>query len=380
MNTGLQDAHNLAWKLALVLDSSRGHTSSSDALLDSYDAERRPVAAHNAVLSLRNYERSLRVPKALGLDADQAKALAESAAATGIAVPRAVFEGVLAMGRRPLQSLATPGQPYGAACLKAARQVLRDGAGLPLLFPRDDLGFCYDGPLVPLAEKDAAQAERSGGDPALVGFPLPATADMLGRLDDIVAGARMPHFGLRWGVEEEWAVSTTDVAEQLHVACCVGGKEEGGAAAAPSGPFAVLLHLPCEGDDSLLQSGPLAVALPDGSAALPLVCLAAVPPPAGQEEEEEEREGERQPVPPPAAWPAQARAELCRGVTEARCLRLVDCSGRLTRAMAQRGIRAVFVRPDGHVLGVVRQGEPLGAEGAASGLRILPACLLACPA
>lgn len=38
MNTGLQDAHNLAWKLALA---SRGAAGS--ALLDSYEAERRPV-------------------------------------------------------------------------------------------------------------------------------------------------------------------------------------------------------------------------------------------------------------------------------------------------------------------------------------------------
>lgn len=38
-NTGIQDAHNLAWKLAAVL---RGWAGS--ALLDSYEAERRPVA------------------------------------------------------------------------------------------------------------------------------------------------------------------------------------------------------------------------------------------------------------------------------------------------------------------------------------------------
>ncbi len=39
MNTGIQDACNLAWKLALA---SRG--LASDALLDSYESERRPVA------------------------------------------------------------------------------------------------------------------------------------------------------------------------------------------------------------------------------------------------------------------------------------------------------------------------------------------------
>ncbi|HEU4998517.1 MAG TPA: FAD-dependent monooxygenase [Lapillicoccus sp.] len=38
MNTGIQDAHNLAWKLALAV-SGKG----SAGLLDSYDAERRPV-------------------------------------------------------------------------------------------------------------------------------------------------------------------------------------------------------------------------------------------------------------------------------------------------------------------------------------------------
>jgi pentachlorophenol monooxygenase len=38
MNTGIQDAQNLAWKLALAV---AGH--GADGLLDSYDAERRPV-------------------------------------------------------------------------------------------------------------------------------------------------------------------------------------------------------------------------------------------------------------------------------------------------------------------------------------------------
>jgi 2-polyprenyl-6-methoxyphenol hydroxylase-like FAD-dependent oxidoreductase len=39
MNTGIQDAYNLAWKLGLVAAGASG-----DALLDSYNAERRPVA------------------------------------------------------------------------------------------------------------------------------------------------------------------------------------------------------------------------------------------------------------------------------------------------------------------------------------------------
>ncbi|MCP9945075.1 FAD-dependent monooxygenase [Streptomyces somaliensis] len=42
MNTGLQDAANLSWKLAAVL---RGDTDDPEALLDSYHAERHPVGA-----------------------------------------------------------------------------------------------------------------------------------------------------------------------------------------------------------------------------------------------------------------------------------------------------------------------------------------------
>jgi 2-polyprenyl-6-methoxyphenol hydroxylase-like FAD-dependent oxidoreductase len=44
MNTGMQDAYNLGWKLALVIAGA-----GRDALLDSYDAERRPVAASTLV-------------------------------------------------------------------------------------------------------------------------------------------------------------------------------------------------------------------------------------------------------------------------------------------------------------------------------------------
>ena len=53
-NTGIQDAHNLAWKLAAVLGRWAG-----EGLLDSYDAERRPVAeATSARAAVRSAEHS----------------------------------------------------------------------------------------------------------------------------------------------------------------------------------------------------------------------------------------------------------------------------------------------------------------------------------
>ncbi|HEX3721284.1 MAG TPA: FAD-dependent oxidoreductase, partial [Nitrolancea sp.] len=54
LNTGIGDAHNLAWKLALVLQSQ-----ADAALLDTYDAERRPVAhftLDQSLLRLQNAE------------------------------------------------------------------------------------------------------------------------------------------------------------------------------------------------------------------------------------------------------------------------------------------------------------------------------------
>ncbi|MFT3698596.1 MAG: FAD-dependent oxidoreductase [Kofleriaceae bacterium] len=51
-NTGIEDAHNLAWKLAAVI---RG---AGEGLLDSYDAERRPIAwlRHDQIFARQDYK------------------------------------------------------------------------------------------------------------------------------------------------------------------------------------------------------------------------------------------------------------------------------------------------------------------------------------
>jgi 2-polyprenyl-6-methoxyphenol hydroxylase-like FAD-dependent oxidoreductase len=53
MNTGIQDSCNLGWKLAAVAKGA------SPALLDTYEAERRPVAAHVLDLSNARLEQAL---------------------------------------------------------------------------------------------------------------------------------------------------------------------------------------------------------------------------------------------------------------------------------------------------------------------------------
>lgn len=60
MNSGIQDVHNLAWKLAFVLKGW-----SSEALLDSYDVERRPAAHSNADIADINNSRMPRFQAAI---------------------------------------------------------------------------------------------------------------------------------------------------------------------------------------------------------------------------------------------------------------------------------------------------------------------------
>jgi 2,4-dichlorophenol 6-monooxygenase len=65
MNTGIQDAHNLAWKLRAVGDGSAPPT-----LLDTYETERRPIAERNAEQSFVNAMKLFDLMAELGLTHD----------------------------------------------------------------------------------------------------------------------------------------------------------------------------------------------------------------------------------------------------------------------------------------------------------------------
>jgi 2,4-dichlorophenol 6-monooxygenase len=63
LNTGVQDAANLSWKLAAVLNGEAG-----PGLLATYETERLPVAAFNVEHSLRNAGRHAPIGVALGIE------------------------------------------------------------------------------------------------------------------------------------------------------------------------------------------------------------------------------------------------------------------------------------------------------------------------
>ena len=111
LNTGVQDAHNLAWKLAAVLNGKAG-----EFLLETYETERSPVAVANSEFSVRNV---------FGF----AKIMGPGAAAQGQR---------LAAGEVTLQALS------------AEIQEILDAEAGHFDSPGLELGFCYEnGALAP---------------------------------------------------------------------------------------------------------------------------------------------------------------------------------------------------------------------------------------
>ncbi len=140
LNTGVQDGHNLAWKLAARLDGSAGDERAGEALLDSYDAERLPVIA--AVVRetavghrlLSRYGRSLAHPVAAGPLRAVAPVLRRVLALPAVHGPLAAAVAQTAVTYRasPLVHDLTGGRgPLRAGDRAPDAAGLRDDAGRP---------------------------------------------------------------------------------------------------------------------------------------------------------------------------------------------------------------------------------------------------------
>ena len=137
MNTGVQDAHNLAWKLAMTV-TGKAHPD----LLHTYGVERRPVAESNMRLSVANFHEALAVARVMGLDYGLANTFSDvlSSSALSRMVPEVVRRGVLDVGIAAGRAASAPLTMLRRAELNA---LFDQGETLRLQYPKEDLGFLY---------------------------------------------------------------------------------------------------------------------------------------------------------------------------------------------------------------------------------------------
>ncbi|CAI8598105.1 unnamed protein product [Vicia faba] len=200
MNTGIQDAHNLAWKIASVI---KGIAPTS--MLNTYDMERRPVSEFNTRLSLENYRAAMSVPTTLGLDPTVANTVHKVITnGVGSILPsglqRLALDGIFAIGRAQLsESVLNKSNPLGSSRLAKLRHIFEEGKSLQLQFPAEDLGFRYlHGAVMP----ESSDVESP---------PQVPTGRRRDYIPSAQPGCRLPHMFVRVNPLSEETVSTHDL-------------------------------------------------------------------------------------------------------------------------------------------------------------------------
>lgn len=191
MNSGIGDAHKLAWKLAAVLQGR-----APEVLLDTYERERRPVIEINCEESRRNAHNLFSILEAFGLNVEDVEALNERLhTGAGAILPKAGRDWILRQAHR-----------YGAGRLAryhkdrelrqrvldviASQRSHSDRIGL-------DLGYHYEeGALI----EDGSPLERPDDE---VSDYQPSTRP----------GARFPHFWMDGRAQQRSSHELVDDAE-----------------------------------------------------------------------------------------------------------------------------------------------------------------------
>jgi hypothetical protein len=163
LNSGVQDAHNLAWKFKAVLDGIAG-----EKLLDSYEAERQPIAFLNTAQSFRN-NHTMNLQGLAGL-------------------PTAPLETIAEIERRATKSVQSIADKLPAGGERDAIEMLEHGAALG-----QELGFIYDESSVIVSD----------------GVPLPATK-IASYIPSASPGARAPYFVVRKNGKDASSVHLLD--------------------------------------------------------------------------------------------------------------------------------------------------------------------------
>ncbi len=178
LNSGFQDAHNLAWKLCAVEDGW-----ARPSLLETYAQERLPVARENTTQSLKNAVKIALIPQALGTDVEPTRARLEQSLSdpqTREAVSTAIEEQAEHFDMLGLQL----GYVYAEGAL------VPEGSPPPLGSTREYVPTAHPGARLPHAWVTVGGSRRSSLDwISLEGFTL-----------------------LGFGAHERWAEAIASVA------------------------------------------------------------------------------------------------------------------------------------------------------------------------
>ncbi|XP_012085624.1 2,4-dichlorophenol 6-monooxygenase isoform X2 [Jatropha curcas] len=166
MNTGIQDAHNLAWKIASVILQY--------------------LIQHLVSKTSKQLWQFLLLLVLIHL----------------LQIQRAILDGIFTIGRAQVsESLLNEKNPLGSSRLAKVRQIFEDGKSLQLQFPAEDLGFRYlEGALIP----------DNGNTEGVMEQPTGRRREYI---PSVNPGSRLPHMDVRIlsNLSSEVTISTLDL-------------------------------------------------------------------------------------------------------------------------------------------------------------------------
>ncbi|MEW5809185.1 MAG: FAD-dependent monooxygenase [Actinomycetota bacterium] len=185
LNSGVQDAHNLAWKLSAILQYG-----AADSLLDTYEAERRPVIARFAEQSVHNHFKLDDVTAPLGITNRSLHKATELAAKLPAGRLPDRMVAAIADGLTRLQTSRTRALLRTSAKSRRLREHIATAIPDQLehfVASRLEFGYTYDGVLI--GADDARRLDPRGADDG--------NDDDVTRYQPSTApGARLPHIVL----------------------------------------------------------------------------------------------------------------------------------------------------------------------------------------
>ncbi len=178
LNSGAGDVHNLVWKLAAVLKHG-----APQALLDTYETERKPVAERNCATSTNNFFKMAEVTDALGLDIAKAHLPAKLRSSAPVKwLPTSIADRLLTIVGGPARRLVSAPMEdtvEGRTKRKAVQSAI-DNQAEHFDMLGAELGYIYT---------DGAAVDKSAS-----GTPQSTTRDYTPTAG---VGARLPHVDLK---------------------------------------------------------------------------------------------------------------------------------------------------------------------------------------